>query len=439
MKRSTTDESKIECFTINDLETILKNDFESLYPQIDYDKLNMIGVTIEVAKMNLEKKEYVEENHPYKISIVNKSDGLYYRTIYYDKGIKKQKTSKSKLELITWLYDFYRSTTPLSEDMTLRDLYEKWIRERREDVDSKHISILTYEDDVREWDKYWSNTEIADMQITSIKTGDIMRVAKAITKDGVITRKAFHRILNPIKLAFDYAIDFDIIGNNPAKNIALSRLRFKHESDNSDNVYSREDRDKLLSYLDSLTEQDVYSLAVQLAACLGKRIGEIRALRWEDYDIENKTLRIARQIARTIGEDGRKTFAEKQLKKNGQTHTIPVVRYAAEVIEKLRAINGDKKYILNSAGELPIETSHFNSHLKKYCKACGIEYRSSHKFRFYGVSEAYSQGIDEGKIVSYANHSSVDMTRHYDRSRRLSFSHDEAEAVFGFTHTVKTG
>jgi len=88
---------------------------------------------------------------------------------------------------------------------------------------------------------------------------------------------------------------------------------------------------------------------------------------------------------------------------------------------------------------LPIETSHFNSHLKKYCKACGIEYRSSHKFRFYGVSEAYSQGIDEGKIVSYANHSSVDMTRHYDRSRRLSFSHDEAEAVFGFTHTVKTG
>ncbi|MBP5309197.1 MAG: site-specific integrase [Lachnospiraceae bacterium] len=115
------------------------------------------------------------------------------------------------------------------------------------------------------------------------------------------------------------------------------------------------------------------------------------------------------------------------------------MRYAAEVIEKLRVINGDKKYILNSAGELPIEISHFNNHLKNYCESCGIDYRSSHKFRFYGVSEAYSQGIEEGKIVSYANHSSVDMTRHYNRSRRLSFFHDEAEAVFGFTHTVKTG
>ncbi|MBO4845389.1 MAG: tyrosine-type recombinase/integrase [Lachnospiraceae bacterium] len=438
MKGNIEDELK-ELSLENKLDDILKNDFESLYPQYDYDTLIMIGATIDTAIMNLEKKKYVDEKHPYKISVVKKADGLYYRTIYYDNRIKKQKTAKNKLELINWLYDFYHYTTPMTEDMSLRDLYEKWIRERRLDVDYKNISILTYEDDVRAWNKVWSFTELADLPISSIKTGDIMRVAKSITQDGVMTKKAFTRLLSPIKMTFDYAIDYDLINFNPAKNIATSRLRFMREADNSDDVYSRQDRDTLLSYLDDLPDQDVYSLAVQLAACLGKRIGEIRALHWDDYDKENRTLKISRQIARTIGKDGKKTYAEKPLKKNGQAHTIPVVEYAAEVIERLRVINGDKKYILNSAGDLPIETSHFNDHLKIYCEACGIKYRSSHKFRFYGVSEAYSQGIEEAKIVSYANHSSVNMTRHYDRSKKLTLSHDEAEAVFGFTHTAKTG
>ena len=106
MKGNTTYELK-ENNLIHDLDNLLKNDFESLSPQYDYDTLNMIGATIDTAIMNLEKKKYVDEKHPYKISVVNKADGVYYRTIYYDNRIKKQKTAKSKLELITWLYDFY--------------------------------------------------------------------------------------------------------------------------------------------------------------------------------------------------------------------------------------------------------------------------------------------------------------------------------------------
>ena len=418
------------------LNELMNSDAESLSANFDYDTLEMIGATIEMVKMNLDKRKLVFEYHPYKISVVNKASGTYFRTVYIDDGKKKQKMTKSRKEMIDWLYKLYSIDDKLpSREMTLRDLYNRWIKERKEDVNSKHISILTYEDDVRAWNNVWDKTELADCPVSTITVGDIMRVSKTITRDGVMTKKAFHRILSPIKLTFDFAIDYNLVTYNPAKNLAISRLRFKYEGDNSDNVYSRDERDKLLEYLTQLPNQDVYSLAVQLAACLGKRIGEIRALHWEDYDEEKRTMRISRQIARTIGDDGNKTYAEKPLKKNGKAHTIPIVSFAAEVIEKLRKINGDKRYILNSAGSLPIETSHFNYHLKKYCEACGIEYRSSHKFRFYGVSEAYSRGIDENKIVSYANHSSVDMTRHYDRSKRNTLTHDEAEAIFGFRHT----
>ena len=423
----------------NEIKSISVNGVELLSSLVDYDTLEEIGAAIEVARMNFEKRRYVDKIHPYKISVVTKESGNFYRTLYREDGKKKQKLAKSEVEMYEWLFSFYHGGVILSPDMTLSELNEAWLNERKDDVKSKHISILTYEDDVRAWNKIWAKTELADVPISSIRAGDLMRIAKQITGEGIITKRAFHRLFSPIKLAFDYAIDYDLLLSNPARSIALSRLRFKYENDNSDNVYSREERDILLSYLDSLPKQDVYTLAVQLAACLGKRIGEIRALHWDDYDEEKRTMRISRQIARTYSEDGSKTYAEKPLKRNGKSHTIPVVDFAAEVIEKLREINGDKKYILNSDGELPIETNHFNSHLKQYCEACGITYRSSHKFRFYGVSEAYTQGIDENKILSYANHASIDMTRHYDRSRKATFSHDEAEAVFGFRHTVKTG
>ena len=54
MKGNTTYELK-ENNLIHDLDDLLKNDFESLSPQYDYDTLNMIGATIDTAIMNLEK------------------------------------------------------------------------------------------------------------------------------------------------------------------------------------------------------------------------------------------------------------------------------------------------------------------------------------------------------------------------------------------------
>lgn len=417
-----------------DLKNITIDDAETLSSQIDYDTLNSIGAAIEQAKMNIEKKVYIAKIHPYKISTVTKKEGVFYRTTYKIDSKVKQKLAKTETELINWLYDFYNSPESYASGNRLCDFYKLWKIERRHDVDVKHISILTYEDDVRAWETIWSKSELATLPITAINTGRIMKVAKSITQDGIITKKAFRRILNPIRQIFDYAIDYGYVDSNPAKSLPLSRLHYKNNPDNYDDVYTREDRDKLLNYLCSLPEQDVYSLAVQLVACLGKRIGEIRALHWDDYDKENMCLKISRQIARTLGPEGKKIYAEKPLKKNGKVHKIPIVEFASNVIEQLRAINGEKKYILNSNGELPIDTAHFNEHLKQYCKACGIQYHSSHKFRFYGVSEAYSLGINENKIVSYANHASKEMTRHYDRSTSNMMSRDEAESIFGFTH-----
>ena len=77
-------------------------------------------------------------------------------------------------------------------------------------------------------------------------------------------------------------------------------------------------------------------------------------------------------------------------------------------------------------------TNKFNEHPKKYCEAAGVPYRSSHKIRFYAVSQMYDMGMDEKDIMALAGHSNVSTTRHYNRRlKEISMSDAQLKAGFG--------
>ncbi len=110
---------------------------------------------------------------------------------------------------------------------------------------------------------------------------------------------------------------------------------------------------------------------------------------------------------------------------------IDLSDYAVKVLNELKALTGDRFYVLNSAGNNPISENNFNSNLKKYCKKCGIPYYSSHKIRFYQCSRMYELQIDEKDIQAEMGHSTLEMTRHYDRRRSKRFTDEKANLVFG--------
>ena len=62
----------------------------------------------------------------------------------------------------------------------------------------------------------------------------------------------------------------------------------------------------------------------------------------------------------------------------------------------------------------PIVTLTFNKRLKKYCKAAGVPYHSSHKIRFYAASTAYD-GENLVTISKMMGHSQISTTMHYLR------------------------
>ena len=80
----------------------------------------------------------------------------------------------------------------------------------------------------------------------------------------------------------------------------------------------------------------------------------------------------------------------------------------------MKQLNPDGKYLFMFQGRTLV-TETFNRRLEKYCKAIGIEYRSSHKIRFTSASICHQSGMDDTHIQILLGHSTLRMTQHYLR------------------------
>lgn len=112
---------------------------------------------------------------------------------------------------------------------------------------------------------------------------------------------------------------------------------------------------------------------------------------------------------------------------------MPVSTEAAKILEILRALNGDKKYILNGErnAKFSVSTNKINEHLKQYCEVAGVPYYTTHKFRFYGATQMFKNNVPLNTIRYYLGHSTLQMTIHYLRTDIEDADESVIEKIFG--------
>lgn len=338
--------------------------------------------------------------------------------------------------VIDKLYAFYFGTPEKTQKKfkvpTVAECFEEWVADREKKHVVEAASIIHYRAD---WARYFEGRTLTEREIsegkiqldpcpflnklvTEVKKGEVIAFYEGIVGDENITRKTFGNIKTILNGAFAYAENMDGISCiDPSRLDTKAIAKRCRYVDNGQKVFTPEERDKLLGYLETIP-QTVYTLAVRLAFCLAIRIGELRALTWDDYDAENKRLNITHQMVMKPGNGKNRTSVDvdhMKSRSNAGKRTYPLSDYAISVIEELRKINGQKKYILNSGGKDPIVPNKFNEHLKMYCREAGVREMSSHKIRFYACSAMYAAGMKEKDIQKFMGHSAVTTTRGYDR------------------------
>lgn len=313
-----------------------------------------------------------------------------------------------------WDY-FHTGKAPSKKNATLKEVFIEYYEVRKRD---KSKTSETVRMDKITWNRFFNNHKFANTPIKDISVLDLKEFFGDITQKGLLKRKAVDKPRSLLKAIYDYAIP-NYCEHNIVNEINLGNYHYDM-SENND-IYTDEEVVILLEHIRSCP-QWVYSLAIRLMFCFNMRIGELRALTWNDVDLENRVVKIWHQMSKQEV-NGVQTYVDvpytKGNKKTG-IRMLPISDEAIKILEELKTINGDKPYVLQATNgaKLPIATDKFNKHLKRYCEECGVTYRSSHKIRFLGITKLFEAGVDEVTIQKSAGHSNIEMTRHYNRDRR---------------------
>ncbi len=393
-----TEHDKTESENIIQLNNIIKS-----------DTLGSDGIG-EISKMISKKKTELVEKI-YRTAHPRAKEELFYKTA---EGRWRSKnptfSANSREELVEKLYDFFFSHT-------FEEVYLEWV-----DMRIKHgvKSKKTIQEDLSLLKNVFKNEPICYMQIAEIKKKDIKYMFERWTGQGLITRKAFVNRKSALNGVFTYAAENEYIPINFIQSIGTSELRFK-EPTHKNKAFLLNERERFLNHLKSL-DQDGYTLAIQLALYSTFRVGELRAIRYEDvhgniltirhqlveesdFTIDTKNLKVTKE-ARHINEKNPKGNAHYSIRE------IFLVPEAVAIIELAHELNPDGEYLFMCHGRT-INNDTFNERLKKYCNDAGVPYLSSHKLRFTVASTLKAAGVKTEYLQKQLGHSNRAMTEHY--------------------------
>lgn len=188
-------------------------------------------------------------------------------------------------------------------------------------------------------------------------------------------------------------------------------------------VLTLEEQKRLVSCL--LKDMDPCRFGILLAVFTGMRIGELCALRWENINLKDKTIRINATMQRLKNQDPdnpAKTKITITLPKSEMSvRTIPMTDEIAGLCRKMWCQDG-KAFILTGNPQY-MEPRTLQNRLKKITRECGLENVHFHTLRHTFATRCVEVGFEIkslSEILGHANtaitleryvHSSLEMKR----------------------------
>ncbi len=169
--------------------------------------------------------------------------------------------------------------------------------------------------------------EHSDSLVAEVTAPELLSALHRVEKRGAI--ETAHRILQICSQVFRYAIATGRAERNVSVDLigALAPVKKRHHASITDPV----EVGKLLRIIDGYEGFFVTKCALQLAPLFFVRPGELRHAEWSEFDFEKAEWRIP---------------AEKM--KMREQHIVPLSTQAITILQELKALTGDGKYVFPS-------------------------------------------------------------------------------------------
>lgn len=167
--------------------------------------------------------------------------------------------------------------------------------------------------------------------IADIEPADLLGVLRKIEDRGAI--ETAHRVKDLCGQVFRYGIVIGKCKRNPAADLrdALAPVPTRHHAA----IVDPDRAGELLRAVRNYHGHPVTRLALMLSALLFQRPGEMRQLEWAWVDVDDALLTIPPALMKRRKAD----------KVNGSPHLVPLAPQALALLEELRALTGNSRYL----------------------------------------------------------------------------------------------
>ena len=358
---------------------------------------------VQEAIMNAQKEKLLSKMHPYKITEPKSESGrwqTYYRDVHGKRKIIRAQTKDALLEKLIPIYfqDSYL------DKFTFSDLFSEWLKYKRTVTDSPN-TIKRHE---QHYNRYFERSELHSMPVRQMDTLLLESECNRLVKEYSMSRKEWNNVKTILIGCFEYAVRKQYITENPMDGVKiLVKYRQVVKKTGKTETYNTEELENLNKYLDQMyTEtEDVAFLAVKINFLLGLRVGELVALKWEDYK-EQLHLHVVREEVRNQ-ETGFYDVVEHT--KTNRDRYVVLVPKAIAILEK---IPKEGCYIFMRNGER-ITSRQIAYVLEKFAERQGTRTKSTHKMRKTYASNLSANGVPLDCIREMLGHSSLSTTLGY--------------------------
>lgn len=211
---------------------------------------------------------------------------------------KRKKTTKSgfktkkeaQLALSRLQLEIERGDFKKSSNSTFNDIYELWIEQYRNTVESSTLLKTK---------GIFKNHIIPSMGQYKMEKINVQACQKHVNEWFKVLKK-YRLVRSYASQVFEFAITLGVINENPMLKVSLPKTKIEPVEDEVQNYYTREELIEFLQCLEKDGDYKIYTF-FRLLAFSGMRKGEALALTWNDLNLKDGELRVNKAVAR--GED----------------------------------------------------------------------------------------------------------------------------------------
>lgn len=251
--------------------------------------------------------------------------------------------------------------------------------------------------------------ELGQILLTKLTSDDIesFKIRKLdhgrVDKEGGLSSKTVMDLLSVLKLALMYGEEKKYFMNGQIK-IHNPRQIKPHI-----NILTQEEQQRLEKTI--LYQDECYHLGIVIALYAGLRLGEICALRWEDINFSNATLKVSRTIMRISNYSSVNTSKTKivieQPKTECSNRLIPLPEFLMNYLGHYR--KSEHCYVVTGTQRF-IEPRNYYRKYKQIMQTCALDSFNFHALRHTFATRCIESGFDVKALSEILGHADVAIT-----------------------------